>query len=112
MIAFICYFFPSVIALWLFESLTKSSLSLKHCIFRFCRNALVINGLCFAAKKFIFKNATSPIYYDNDMTPSVAFNYIIMAVVAAVVITVLEVLISKNVKIAVEGASDEKEKNI
>ena len=108
MVALICYFFPSVVGLWLFESLTKISLNLKQCIFRFCGNALSINFFCFATKKLVFKTALEPMYSHTDITPSVAFNYIIMAVFFAVLLTVFEVLISKKVKISVEDVEDER----
>ena len=109
MIAFICFFFPAVVALWLFESLTKANLNMKQCIFRFCGNVLSINFLCFAAKKFVFKTGFEVMYSNVcDITPSAAFNYIVISVFFAVILTVFEVLISKKVKVAVEDVENEK----
>ena len=103
MIAFICLFFPAVFSIYVFEGLAKSDLNLKQLIFRFCTNCLLINLICFAVKKFIFQTADQPFFYiSTDMTPSTALNYIIIAMVTAIIISVAEVLLSKKVKFSVE----------
>lgn len=111
MLSFICYFFPAVISLRLFEALSKSSLSLKKCIYRFCCNTLLINFLCLAVKKTVFHTANNPMLLDSsDMLPIVALNYMIIAVPFAAVIALAEVLLSKRIKITVEEKADEAEK--
>lgn len=107
MIAFICYFFPAVFYLWLYEALTKNSLNTKQCIFRFCSNAMFINLGCFGIKKYILHTAGLSILYEGDMLPQVAFNYIVMSLGVAVVLLLAEILLSKNVKITVEEDSRE-----
>ena len=108
MFAFICYFFPSVISLRIFESLTKTCLTLKQCIFRFCTNAFFVNFTCVAIKKFVLHTANEPLTSTSlDMLPSVAFNYMIMAFGISVILVVAEVLLSKNIKITVEEPNDE-----
>ena len=108
MLSFICYFFPSVISLRIFESLTKTSLTLKQCIFRFCTNAFFVNFTCVAIKKLILHTANEPLLSTSgDMLPVVAFHYMIMAFGISVIFVVAEVLLSKNIKITVEEPADE-----
>ena len=102
MIAYICYFFPAVFSLWIYERFTNNSLTIKQCIFRYCSNVTFINLGCFGIKKYILHTANLPILQDGDMLPQVAFNYIVMAIGVAVMIVVIEILLSKNVKIIVE----------
>ena len=108
MVAFICYFFPAVFSLWLYEALTKNSLSAKKCVFRFCSNTMFINLGCFGIKKYILHTADLPILLDGDMLPIVAFNYLVMALGIAVILLLAEILLVKNVKITVEEDSCEK----
>ncbi len=111
MIAFICYFFPAILSLWLFETLSKQNISLKKCIYRFCLNSVLINFLCFATKKFVLHTDGAPMLYEGaDMIPSTAFNYIVMAIFFTLILVVLEILISKNVKVIVEDNNDEAKK--
>lgn len=115
MIAFICYFFPAVLSLWLFETLTKNNLSWKECLFRFCSNALFINFICFGIKKFILHTAGEPICSNSaDMLPIVAFNYLVIAIPVTVVLVFAEILLPKKISITVEENTNEttkKEKN-
>lgn len=112
MIAFICLFFPAIVSVYIFESLTKINLNLKQLLFRFCTNTLLINALCFIAKKILFKTAADPLYYfSTDMTPSTALNYILLAVIFAVAITIAEVLLSKKIKITIENEIEDDEQN-
>ncbi len=107
MITFICLFFPAVVSLWLYEALAKTSLGLKKCIFRFCLNSLIINFVCFVAKKFVFDTASYSLYIEGDMLPSTALNYLIIALPIAVILVLAEVLLSKKIKITVEENRDE-----
>jgi len=110
MIAFICFFFPSVISLWMFEALVKRRLDRKLWIYRFCTNTLLINFICFGIKKFFLQTANAPLYsMGTDMYPSAAFNYILMAVLTAVVLVVFEVLLSKKIKIELKEEHHAKE---
>ena len=96
MLALICYFFPAVISVWMFEALAKSRLTLKQCIYRFCGNALFINFILIAVKKFILNTAANPlITSEGDMLPSVAFNYLIMVVPIAALLALFEVFFLK-----------------
>ena len=108
MIAFICYYFPAVFSIWLYEALTKNALSIKNYIFRFCSNAMFINLGCFGIKKYILHTADYPMLFEGDMLPGVAFNYLIMALGIAVILLLAEILLVKNVKIKVEEDSCEK----
>ena len=113
MIAFICLFFPAVFSVWMFERLTKQNLGFKRIAFRFCINTLIINFFCFLSKKLFFGTAEAPLYtFETDMRPTVAINYIIVAVVTAVILTLFEVLLSKKVKIYVEEEKEQEKDKI
>ena len=96
MIAFICLFFPAVLSVGLFEHLKKEKLTRRGWVYRFCANTLVINGICFAVKRFVLHTglqAFGSLYADT--TPSAALNYMVMAIPVALVLALLEILFSK-----------------
>ena len=109
MIAFISYFFPAIFTLGLYESLTKNSLSWKQVIIKYCSYVMFINLGCFSIKKFFLHTADSPMLYEGDMLPRVAFNYIIMSLCMAVIILFIEILFSKNIKVTIEEECCDKE---
>ncbi len=109
MLAFICYFFPAIVSVWIFESLTKKPLGIKRCVFHFCANTLFINFLCIGIKRFILNSAGTLIYEGADMLPTVAFNYIVMAMLSGAILVVFEVLLFKKVKITVEEDQHEEQ---
>lgn len=112
MIAFVCYFFPAVLGIWLFEVISKKELTKKQYVFRFCGYTLALNFVCFAVKKFILKTAENSLVYGNDMKPSTAFNYLVIVIPVVLILVIGELLLSKKVKIAVEETVDEtKEEN-
>lgn len=103
MIALITLFAPAVLAVGLFEKLSKRELGAKKWLYRFCFNALAINLIVFLIKKVILHTSTAPLYsLLTDMTPEVVIRYLIMAIPAAVVLVVVEILLSRHVKVGVE----------
>ncbi|MBO4733057.1 MAG: hypothetical protein J5662_01135 [Clostridia bacterium] len=109
MLAFIALFFPAAAAVWLFEAIAKAEFSVKETLLRFAANALIINFLCILVKKFVFGTGAKPLYTDGDMTPGAAVTYITMALAFGLIITVLQLIFSKKIKITVEEKSDEEE---
>ena len=107
MLGFICYFFPAVTAIWLYEVLTRRQLSVKRCVFRFCTNAVVINFLCLGIKCYILGTGSVPIIPQTDMFPQVAFNYLVMAIVISIVLVFAELLLVRKVSITVEEENEE-----
>lgn len=96
MIAFLCIFFPAVIALWLLEALNRRRLDRRTWLYRYCGYALAINFLCLAIKRFVFRNAMYPLYeLATDMIPSTAVNYLLMALPIAVGLVLAEVIIQR-----------------
>lgn len=96
MIAFLCIFFPAVIAVWLLEALDRRHLDRRTWLYRYCGYALAINFLCFAIKKLVFQNAMYPLYeLATDMIPSTAVNYLLMALPIAVGLVIAEVMIRR-----------------
>lgn len=111
MIAFICYFFPAILGIWLFEVMSKKEFTKKQYVFRFCGYTLAANFVCFAVKKIILNTAEQMVVTTNDMTPSTAFNYLVIVVPFIVVLVIGELLLCKRVKIAVEESTDETKEN-
>lgn len=107
MIAFIALFLPAVLSVWIFEALRKESLGWKNWLYRFSLNTLLINWIIFAVKKVILGTAASVISgFATDMSPDIAFNYLVMAVPLAIVLGVVSALLKKHVRIETEDSDD------
>ncbi len=113
MTAFICLFLPAVLSVWVYEALCKKSLSKKHWLYLYTTDVLLINLVCFLVKKLILHTDGAPMYtYYIDMTPSIAANYLIMAIPFALILAVAERFCAKFIHITVEEPDDaEKSKN-
>ena len=118
MISLIVYFFPAVASVWFFERLSKTTLTGRNWFCRFAWNTVLINGICFAVKKWVLNTADvilSSLY--QDMTPAIAINYLVMAVPLAVGIAIVQVFLSRHVRVQAENAhpitevSDENQKS-
>ncbi len=96
MIELICYFFPSVLCLWLFESFTRQKLSLKRCIYRFCGNAVIINLFCFALNTYLIK---APV----TLTFTTAFYYLVMAIPFGIILTIVQSILADTTKLTLEA---------
>lgn len=120
MLKFICLFFPAVISVFIFDKLQKKPLQLRKIIYLYATNTVIINLLCILIKKLFLGTADNPISAAGmDMIPGVAFNYLIMAVPFAVLISVIETILARNINIKVEEnqtdekiAKDEKDENL
>lgn len=110
MLAFISLFFPAVLSVWFYELLTKTEFQIKQFILRYCANVLFINIICTGIKRFVFNTGYHSLYDGKDMVPSVAFNYMVMAVIVAVVLVIVEIFLNKNIKVSVEEREDAQEK--
>lgn len=105
MIAFMILFFPAVLATRLYEKLQKTDLTRKQWFCRYCTNALLINLFCFLVKVLILHTGTDSLRsWTGDATPSTAVNYLITAIPAAVILSFLQVLLTKHTKVDVEDA--------
>lgn len=113
MIQFICLFFPAVVATSLFEKLNNQKATIKSSFYSYCLFNLLINGACFLIKTFILNTGFSPLT-DNlaDMTPNIAFNYLLIALPLSVVFAFICSLLSKNVSITKKENKDEEKTNI
>lgn len=112
MIGIICYFFPAVVAVRIYELLTRDNMSAKQCIYRFCTNTILINLVCLIAKKFASHTVNTPFMQPGgDFLPDTAFKYLLIAMASAVVFAVIEALLSKKLGIIIEEASNEEKEN-
>ncbi len=111
MIGFICLFLPACFSVFLFEKILKADLDLKNVLGIYSLNNLLINGLIFALKRFVFGTADIPfISLETDTTPRAAISFIAIALISAVVLAVAEVFVAKNFKISLQEVNDEEEK--
>ena len=112
MIAFICLFFPGVLAVGIYETLFRRETTWKSRIYHYCGYTLFIHWGCFAIKKFILGNAQYPLYENaKDMLPSTFVNYLLLAAPVACILILLEIFLSKHVKLSVEESGNEEDKN-
>ena len=104
MITFIVLFLPAVLSVWLWEVFSKNHLCKRNWVYLLSLNILLINFGCFAVKKWILYTASNVMAsLMADMTPSVAVNYLIMAIPAAVALALVEKLVYSKIRIRVEG---------
>lgn len=107
MITFIVLFLPAVLSVWLWETFNKKHLCKRKWLYLLSLNILLINFGCFAVKKWIlYTGANVMATLMADMTPSVAVNYLIMAVPAALALALVEKVVYTKIQLRVEG--DEK----
>ena len=118
MISLIVYFFPAVASVWFFERISKTTLTGRNWFCRFAWNTVLINGCCFAVKKWVLHTADAVLSgFYQDMTPAIALNYLIMAVPLAVGLAIVQVFLSRHVRVQAENShpieevSDEGPKN-
>lgn len=107
MIAFICLFFPAVVSLWIYEAAYKHRSSVRQLVYRFCLNTVVINFICFLVFFTWLKTAENPLYLaEYDLTPVNAIIYTLISMPSAVIIGLVESVVSKNAVISVEEKAD------
>lgn len=110
MVAFIVLFFPAVASLWIFETLRKEKLTKKDWFYRFTWNTMLINGICFAVKKWILHTAAVALSsFSADMTPDIACNYLIMAIPLSVGIAIVQVFLSRHARVEIESTQTSEE---
>ena len=104
MITFIVLFLPAVLSVWLWEVFSKTRLCKRNWVYLLSLNILLVNFGCFAVKKWILYTANNVMAsLMADMTPSVAVNYLIMAIPAAVALALVERIAYSKIQLRVEG---------
>lgn len=113
MITFIVLFLPAVLAVWIWETVSKTQLSKKKWLYLLSLNIMLVNLACFAIKKWILHTAANVLSgLAADMTPSVALNYLIMAIPVAIGLALVENFVFRHIRLRVEEdreVEDEKE---
>ncbi len=108
MIQFMCMFFPAVVAVWVFEAISKTKLDLKGWIYHFTVNALITNMAVFLLKKFVSHTSNEFLAMPGaDMVPEVAIRYVVMALPVAIAVAVISALLPKFLKVTVETDQQE-----
>ena len=107
MIAFICYFFPAVASVFIYEKLQKQDVNRKQWIYLFAWNAMLINLGCLAVKTIVLGSGERHLVEAfQDMLPESAMKYLILAIGLAVTVAICEVLLKKNLEFSVEDVND------
>ena len=112
MIGFICLFFPAVLAVYLYEMIMGNRLD-RHTFWgMYCFDVIAINMFCFAVKRFVLGTASEVMLsLYTDMTPVAAMNYLIIAMVGVVAVSIFCVFAAGNIKISREVENEtEKDK--
>ncbi len=102
MLYMICLLFPAVISLMLYEKLNATQLRPRQALCLYAVFDLLVNGLVLAVKTYILKTGQTVMLSDGDIAPSVAVNYLIMAIPTAVAVGVICALLRKNTSIEKE----------
>ena len=86
MITFICLFFPGILSVWLYEKVSAKQLTTKQWFYFYTTAVLFVNLFCFLVKRFLLGTGSMHMFnLYEDITPSAASNYMIMAIPAAMV---------------------------
>ena len=100
MLGFIVFFLPAVVSVWCLEKWRKEQLGKRKWLYRYSLYAVIINLICCAVKKWILHTADAVIFsFTADMTPSVACNYLIMALPVAIGIVLAEIAGSRLIRL-------------
>ena len=102
MIEFICLFFPALISLVIFQKLIKKELTFIKSISVYALFNLSVNGMVFLIKTYVLGTGNASLIYGNDMTPSIALNYLIIAIPLCLFFAVIFALIYKNIDLKIE----------
>lgn len=109
MIACICLFFPAVVSVALFERFTRKQLSVRHIMYLFALNTMLINAVCFFVKTFFLGTGYLPLYDKADMIPGAALKYLIMAVPVSIAAAGVISCLHANITVTVEEEKGETE---
>ena len=107
MTRFICLFFPSLLALWIFEHLAKTNLSLKRTAYLYAFNVIVINVFVMLINRYVLrieqKVAANLVEFS---TPGFVY-YLAVAVPLSAFMGLMERFWHKFVQVTVEKNIDE-----
>lgn len=106
MVTLIALIFPAVLSLWIWETISKTSMSNRKYLYLYSLNMMLVNLGCFALKKWLRHTGEYPL---ENMTPSGAINYIIVAIVLSVALALVEAFLYKRVRIQIESNTEEGE---
>lgn len=110
MVAFIVLFLPAVLSVWLWEVFSKTQLNKKKWFYLLSLNIMLVNIFCFAVKKWVLLTAGNSLSgLAADMTPAAAFNYLVMAIPAAVALALVENFVFRKVRLQVEDKQEDED---
>lgn len=104
MIDYMCLLLPGVLAVWIYEKLTKQDLKIKSWLVFYGVNVLLINFACMMIMRLVLGRAAE---YLSGFYVYTATNYLILAIPAAVCSGVLFALFAKKTEIVLEENADE-----
>lgn len=95
MLLFVAVMLPAIISVFIFERATGSDLKLKGFLYIYSASSLCVNLICAIFKRFVLNTADALLSIEGDMTPSAFFNYLVMAIPAAVVVGIFAALLKR-----------------
>ena len=108
MLEFLCLFFPAVLGTALIAKLLKNKPAVVSLIFIYAWECLTSNMTVFALKRFLFHTSEAPF---SNISVNAAFNYILLATAAAVVIGLFTAFFMKTFELRLEKNEEKREKN-
>ncbi len=110
MIEFICLFLPALVCVSIFEKLKKNRLSVRDFIFLYAFDNIIINGIIFAAKKFVFRTGDMVFgSFQSDTTPTAGFSFLLLGMFFSIILAFVEVIISQNFEVKVKELKDDED---
>ena len=110
MIAFICLFFPAVLAVSLHEHLSQTDFPLKKWICLYAVNNMLINFACFLVKRVILGTAAQSFYHEmGDILPVTGLNFLMMAIPTAILLGIAESYLFRHTHLTLEEPDDDQE---
>lgn len=109
MIQFICYFFPSIIAVWLTEIFINENFNTKKCIYHFVLYTILINAIIFLTISLLF-NPEIDFLAMNGFSYLFTIKYLSMSLILALSISIIYKIIKSNIMLSLEINNYEEKK--
>lgn len=107
MVSFIVLFFPAVLTIWIFESLSKTDLRPKYFAVFYAASVLLINTICFLVLYYILDWGQVSLHDPQEgMSVYYAVRYLTLAVPMSVFVGIAAAFLRKYIRIEIEEAED------
>lgn len=97
MLMFICAFLPPVIAVMLFEKITKANMRMKDCVYMYTLCTVIVNLFSWGVLRY-----REGMYLVEAIASETLIKYLLLTLCASVVFGAFTALLKKTVKVRVE----------